>query len=261
MTVLDLSPTVDDGSIAELLGAKGDHRIGVCIPARNEAATIGAVVQVVDGLHRIGLVDEIVVVDDGSSDTTCREAQAAGAVVVASPCGPGKGQALQCAVAATDANLLVFLDADVTNFSARYVTDLLPPLLTNPLVQLVKPTYGRPLHGRVGEGGRVTELLARPLLRRLFPELAAAVGQPLAGECAVRRSALDQLVLADGYGIEIGLLLDVYRGYGLDAIVDVDLGVRVHRNRPLNELRRHADDILAAVLARTSAFAVTDRAP
>lgn len=250
----DLSATVDLGGAAELLAVKASHRIGVCIPARNEGATIVGVVGVVDALREAGLVDEVVVVDDGSTDATGRQAQAAGATVVASPRGPGKGQALECAVAASSADVLVFLDADVINFSARYVTELLHPLLKNPLVQLVKPTYHRPMDGRIGEGGRVTELLARPLLRHLFPELAAVVSQPLAGECAVRRSVLDQLVLADGYGIEMGLLLDIYRRCGLDAIVEVDLGVRVHRNRPLHELRQHADDILAAVLARTLNF-------
>lgn len=126
------------------------------------------------------------------------------------PRGPGRGQALSAAVAATDADILVFLDADVINFSERFVTALLKPLLTDEIVQRVKAAYRRPLRGRADEGGRVTELLARPLLRHFIPELSA-VGQPLAGESGVRRQALDGLVLAAGYGIEIGLLIDVYR--------------------------------------------------
>lgn len=254
MSILDLPAAVDGGCLAAVRAAKAGQRIGVCIPARDEAGTIGGVLEVVGRLRRAGLVDEVVVVDDGSSDATGREARSAGVTVVPSPRGPGKGQALECAVAATDAPLLVFLDADVTNFSPRYVTGLIAPLLSDQRVQLVKATYGRPLEGRVGEGGRVTELLARPLLRRWFPALADAVAQPLSGECAVRRDVLDHVVLADGYGIELGLLLDVYGRYGLEAIVEVDLGVRVHRNRPLSELRPHADDVLDAVLARAPAL-------
>lgn len=254
MTLLGLPTGLNDGPVESLLAAKAAQRIGVCIPARDEARTIAGVLEVVGHLRQVGLVDEVVVVDDGSSDATVQKARSAGATVVSSPNGPGKGQALRCAVAATDASLLVFLDADVTNFTARFVTDLLAPLLHLPSVQLVKAAYRRPLEGRVGEGGRVTELLARPLLRRWFPDLADAVAQPLAGECAVRREVLDQVVLADGYGIEIGLLLDVFCRYGLDAIAEADLGVRVHRNRPLRELCPHTDDVLAAVLARVSAL-------
>jgi glucosyl-3-phosphoglycerate synthase len=253
VTMRGLAAGAEGSPVHSVLAAKGAHRVGVCIPARDEAGTIGGVLEVVGRLRQVGLVDEVIVVDDASADATARKARSAGARVVPNPNGPGKGQALRCAVAATDASLLVFLDADVTNFNARYVTDLLAPLLHDPSVQLVKATYRRPLDGRVGEGGRVTELLARPLLRRWFPDLAAAVAQPLAGECAVRRDALDEVALADGYGIEIALLIDVFYRYGLKAIVEADLGVRVHRNRPLHELRPHTDDVLAAVLARVPA--------
>ena len=237
-------------SVQALIVAKGVQRIGVCIPARDEESTIGNVVDVVVPLGDAGLVDDVVVVDDGSRDTTALEAAAAGARVIESVHGPGKGQALRAALAATDADLLVFLDADVTNFSDRFVIDLVAPLLHDPTIQLVKARYRRPLDGRSGEGGRVNELLARPLLRRFFPPLAS-VAQPLAGECAIRRTALDDLVLADGYGIEIGLLIDVYRRFGRSAITEADLGERIHRNRPLHELRPHADEVLAAVLDRT----------
>jgi glucosyl-3-phosphoglycerate synthase len=235
--------------VEALVAAKGGQRIGVCIPARNEAATIASVVEVADRLRELGLVDELLVVDDGSEDATASEARATGASVVASPPGPGKGEALRTAVTATDSEIVVFLDADVTNFSSRFVTDLVAPLLHNPRTQLVKATYRRSLDGRPGEGGRVNELVARPLLRRFFPQLATLT-QPLAGECAVRRAALDDLTLAGGYGVEIGLVIDVYLRYGLAAIGEVDLGERIHRNRPLRELRPHADDVLAAVLAR-----------
>lgn len=236
-------------AIADLVALKADRRLAVCIPARNEAATIGRVVSAARQLHGAGLVDELVVVDDGSSDATGARAAAAGATVVTSSAGPGKGQALTGAVEATEAGILVFLDADVTNLFPGFITALIAPLLADDTIQLVKAAYRRPLHGRPDEGGRVTELLARPLLRRFFPELTP-VSQPLAGECAVRRSALDGVTLADGYGCEVGLLIDIHRRHGLDAIAEVQLGERVHRNRPLLDLRPHADDVLDAVLTR-----------
>lgn len=250
MTVLEANRSRADRLKLEPLAAgKRDQSIAVCIPARDEASTIGSIAATVIGLHALGLVDEVVVVDDASTDDTAGRARTEGATVVASANGPGKGQALAAAVAATDAEILVFLDADVTNFSARFVINLVAPLLTNDRVQLAKATYRRPLDGIPDEGGRVTELLARPLLRRFFPELAP-LAQPLAGECAVRRTALDGLTLTDGYGIEIGLLIDLYRRYGRAAIAEVDLGDRAHRNRPLHDLRTHADDVLAAVADR-----------
>lgn len=247
MTVLEAARARTHGDeLDELIAAKGDQRVAVCIPARNEASTIANIAATVQGLHALGLVDEVVVVDDGSIDDTPSRARAEGAVVVPSLGGPGKGQALATATASTKSEILVFLDADVTNFSARFVIDLVAPLILDPSVQLAKATYRRPLHGVREEGGRVTELLARPLLRRFFPDLAT-ITQPLAGECALRRTALDELTLAVGYGVEIGLLIDTYRTYGRSAIVEVDLGERIHRNRPLRELRGHADDVLAAV--------------
>jgi glucosyl-3-phosphoglycerate synthase len=227
--------------------------VAVCLPARNEAATIGAIVRSVAGLRDAGAVDDLVVVDDASTDATAAIARAAGARVVSTDGGPGKGQALRRAVAETTADVLVFLDADVVNFTPRYVTALISALVADPGLKLVKGAYGRPLHGRPGEGGRVTELLARPLLERFFPELVT-VTQPLSGECALTRDLAERLCFDDGYGIEIGVLIDTYLAYGRRAIAEVDLGDdRVHRNRPLHELTVHARDVLAAVLARTGA--------
>lgn len=252
MTVLATASRVPSsamGEVAALLDAKAAQRVAVCIPARNEAATIEAIVEIVLCLQERNLVDEVIVVDDASEDDTAALADARGARVLSSVGGPGKGQALSTAVASTDADVLVFLDADVTNFSAHFVTNLLASLLADVSVKLVKAAYRRPWHGRADEGGRVTELLARPMLRRYFPGLADLV-QPLAGECAIRRAALDGIDLADGYGIEIGLLIDIHRRFGRTAITEADLGERVHRNRPLHELQPHADDIIAAVLDR-----------
>ncbi|MDQ4089117.1 MAG: glucosyl-3-phosphoglycerate synthase [Actinomycetota bacterium] len=228
-------------------------RVSVCIPAHNEAATVAGVVAPVvaalDGPEP--LIDEVIVVDDCSLDGTGPIAEAFGARVVRRHAGPGKGSAMADAVAATTGDIVVFLDADVRNFTLQFVTRLVEPLLVDEELMLVKGTYLRADNDGAG-GGRVTELLARPLLRRLVPELAF-VRQPLAGEVAVRRDALQGLVLEPGYGVEIGMLIDVARRFGPAAITQVDLGERVHRNRPLAELAGQADEVLAAVLARTGA--------
>jgi glucosyl-3-phosphoglycerate synthase len=222
----------------------------VCIPARNEAATIAGVVSpVVTALAGPDpLVDEVIVVDDGSSDATGALARAFGAHVVRRDGRPGKGAAMAEAVRVATGDIVVFVDADVSNFSLRFVTGLVEPLLADAAIAMVKGTYRRPANGGAG-GGRVTELLARPLLRQLVPDLAF-VRQPLAGEVAVRREALRGLALEPGYGVEIGMLIDVARRFGAAAVAQVDLGERVHRNRPLHELAGQADEVLAAVLSR-----------
>ena len=226
--------------------------VSVCIPARNEAATVADVVgplvrALVTGAR---LVEEVVVADDGSTDATAAAAEAAGARVVRRAGAPGKGLAMAEAAAAATGDLIVFLDADVRNFAPHFVTRLLRPLLEGPeALVLVKAAYRRPLKGVDGEGGRVTELVARPLIERLFPDLAF-VAQPLAGEVAIRRRALDQLVLEPGYGVEIGMLVDVALRFGVGAIAQVDLGHRVHRNRPLRELADQSRQVVAAVLDR-----------
>lgn len=225
--------------------------VSVCIPARDEAATVADVVRtLVDTLVRgCALVDEVLVADDGSSDGTGAAAAEAGARVLRRSGPPGKGCAMADAAGATTGDLVVFLDADVRNFGPHFVSGLLAPLLVDETVVLVKGAYRRPLNGVADEGGRVTELLARPLLGRLFPDLAF-LAQPLAGEVAIRRSALAPLVLEPGYGVEIGMLIDVGRRFGPSAIVQVDLGDRVHRNRPLGELVGQARDVVAAMLDR-----------
>lgn len=225
--------------------------VSVCIPARDEAATIaGVVAPIVDlacGVHR--LVDEVIVADDGSMDGTGDLAADLGARVLRRTAPPGKGAAMAEAARAARGDVVVFVDADVRNFGPHFVTGLLEPLLVDPTKALVKGAYRRPGDGGPAEGGRVTELLARPLLRRLFPELAF-VRQPLAGEVAIRRHVLDRLELEPGYGVEIGMLIDVALRYGPASIAQVDLGERVHRNRPLAQLAGQADEVLAAVLDR-----------
>ncbi len=224
--------------------------ISVIVPARNAAATIS------DTLTALVRQDtdasyEVIVVDDGSTDATGDIARDLGAHVVRRAGSPGKGAAMAAGAHAATGDVVVFVDADGRNFGLHFVTALVEPLELDPAVVLVKATYRRPGDDGCG-GGRVTELLARPLLRRLFPELAF-LRQPLAGEVAIRREALDDLVLEPGYGVEIGMLIDVARRFGPAAIAQVDLGQRTHRNRPLAELAGQADEVLAAVLTRTGA--------
>jgi glucosyl-3-phosphoglycerate synthase len=241
---------------AALAAVRGERSISVCIPARNEAATIGPIVRTIvteltAGGGGVPLVDEVVVVDDGSTDDTGLLASRAGARVVSGDtAGGGKGQAMRVALREAEGDLIAFVDGDVTNFGSPFVTGLLGPLLTDDSVTVVKGFYQRPLHGEPDGGGRVTELMARPVIDLLFPALVV-VRQPLAGETAAPRWVFEKCTLADGYAVELALLVDVVSYFGVETIAQVDLGVRVHRNRPLSELRPQATDILAAALARS----------
>ena len=242
-----------------LLAQKGDHLISVCIPARNEEATVGTIVASIRNHlanNEVRLVDEIVVMDDRSTDTTAQTARSQGARVVAvddvlPEAGPsrGKGNVLWKSVAACYGDLIVWIDADLTSFTPSCVTGLLGPLLADPDVAMVKGYFERPEIGGTG-GGRTTELMARPLLATLFPHLNS-VRQPLGGEYASRRSILEQVRFNTGYGVETGLLIDIANLVGLDRLAQVDLGVRVHRNRPLNELSVQAMETLHAALHRS----------
>ncbi|MFC0082499.1 glucosyl-3-phosphoglycerate synthase [Aciditerrimonas ferrireducens] len=236
--------------------AKVGRRVSVVVPARDEAPTVGQVVRALEGLRRgsrsvPALVDEVLVVDDGSQDATAQVAEEAGAQVVRSPRPQGKGGAMRLGVAASSGDLCVFLDADLREFDPLIVAGLLRPLLEDRGVWLVKPRYDRTLGGRSGEGGRVTELTAKPLLALLFPELLA-VDQPLAGETAAPRAVLETLGLAEGYAVEVALLIDVASRAGLEALAEVDLGRRVHRNRPLAELRPQAEEVARTILQRAA---------
>jgi glucosyl-3-phosphoglycerate synthase len=240
---------------AKVLEAKAGRTVSVCIPARDEGSTVGSVVRAVvqpflASAGGNGLVDEVIVLDDGSTDDTAEQAEDAGARVVRGhEPGGGKGQAMAAALAASTGDLVVFLDADVANTTPAFVTGMLGPLLFFDDVALVKGFYTRPLHGEPTGGGRVTELVARPILELLFPDLSA-VRQPLAGETAAQRRVFEKVGFADGYGVELGLLIDVARHLGASSLAQVDLGVRIHRNRPLDELRPQATDVLRAALAR-----------
>ena len=233
-----------------LAEAKGGRRVTVCLPARDEEGTVGAIVASLTaalGGH-LSLVDEVVVVDDGSSDGTAAAALAAGARVVYTG-GVGKGRAMWTGLVESHGDVVVFCDADVRNFSPCFVVGLLGPLLASDGVGFVKGFYDRPLEGSPRQGGRVTELLAKPVLRALFPQLSGVV-QPLAGECAGQRQVLEKVPFVEGYGVDVALLVDVATRFGLGAVAQVDLGRRVHRNRPLEELVPQADAVLAALLSR-----------
>ncbi|HEY3610471.1 MAG TPA: glucosyl-3-phosphoglycerate synthase [Pseudonocardiaceae bacterium] len=246
-------------TVSELLRAKGSRTVSVVLPALDEEATVGGVVRSV--LPLLGsVVDECVVVDSGSTDRTASVAAAAGARVVhrgdvlpeLAP-RPGKGEVLWRSIAATSGDVLVFLDSDLVDPAPGFVTALLGPILRVPAVQLVKGFYRRPLRLESAEvgtgGGRVTELLARPLLATLRPELAGVI-QPLGGEYAVTREFAESVPFAAGYGVEIGLLLDAHTRFGLDGLAQVNLGVRKHRNRSLLQLGVMARQILGTALAR-----------
>jgi glucosyl-3-phosphoglycerate synthase len=232
-------------------------RVSVCIPARDEAATVGAVVSTIvrSLVDPTGLVDEIVVVDDHSSDATAAVAAAAGARVVDAASvladhgeGHGKGEALWKSLHESTGDLVVWVDADIVDFDPGFVVGMLGPLVVDPTVDFVKGHYHRPEANGVG-GGRVTELLARPLLSLYFPELAE-VAQPLAGEYAGRRTLLEQLPFVVGYGVDVALLIDAVRLVGIDHVAQVDLGVRHHRNRTLDELGPQALAVGQAILDR-----------
>ncbi|HTV11873.1 MAG TPA: glucosyl-3-phosphoglycerate synthase [Acidimicrobiales bacterium] len=236
--------------VMEAKAARG-ATISVCIPAFNEEATIGDVVSCIgeDLMSRHHLVDELLVVDDGSTDATAKEAETAGATVLSLAVTSGKGEAMRQGLLATSGDIVMYCDGDIYDFSARFVLGLTGPLLTEPGTALVKGAYRRPLDGQVGEGGRVTELVAKPLIGLYFPELSA-LRQPLAGEAAAWRGVLSGLTYEDGYGVELGMLIDVAREYGPDAIAESDLGERRHRNRPLAELAPQAATVMRVGLQR-----------
>jgi glucosyl-3-phosphoglycerate synthase len=241
--------TRDDFDLARVTRLKGETTVAVVVPAKNESATVGAVLDAV--LAHPELIDELVVVNDYSVDDTSTVANHHGAQVVKLDGPSGKGESMRAGLAATNAELVVFLDADVINTTSEFVPRLIQPLLERPDIQLVKGYYERPLHNMPTGGGRVNELAARPILSLLYPGLGE-IRQPLAGETAGRRSAYEAITLEKAYGVEIALLIDIAREFGVHSLAQVDLGVRRHRNRPLEELRPMSMDVLRAALKRYS---------
>ncbi|WP_369145648.1 glucosyl-3-phosphoglycerate synthase [Streptomyces sp. R44] len=257
--------SVTDRPLERILAAKRNTTVSVVLPALNEEATVGDIVSVIRRelmTESVPLVDELVVIDSGSTDRTAEVAAAAGARVVARdailpriPTVPGKGEVLWRSLMATSGDVVCFVDADLRDFSADFVTGIVGPLLTDPDVEFVKAMYDRPFgtefdglaSGKTpGQGGRVTELVARPLLNLHWPQLAGFV-QPLGGEYAARRSLLERLPFPVGYGVELGLLVDALHTVGLDALAQVDVGVRKHRHQDGQALGR-----MAAAIYRTA---------
>ena len=242
----------------QLLAAK--HRLGVTvsviIPARNEQRTISGVVGSIAAalVARVPLVDELIVMDSDSTDDTAAVAARAGAVVYrtaevlpAAGSFPGKGEALWKSLLVSKGDLMVFVDADLTRWGPHFVSGLLGPLLTDDGVQLVKGFYTRVWTENDGsastEGGRVTELVARPLISLWWPGLAGVV-QPLAGEWAARRTLMESLSIPVGYGVELATLMDTVAAHGLDAVAQVDLGSRGHRHQANHDLALMAAELL-----------------
>lgn len=244
-----------------VLAAKGGRRVTVCVPARDEEPTVGDVIATVRSelMGDVPVVDELIVVDDGSRDATAAEAASAGARVLRTdsvlpdhPAGPGKGQALWRGVHASTGDVVAFCDADLIGFDPAFVLGLVGPLLADPALALVKGAYERSLHDRPGEGGRVTELTARPLIALLHPALAP-LAQPLAGEYAARRDVLESVPFVGGYGVDLGLVIDVAARYGVDSLAQCDLGSRRHRHRSLGELSAQAVAVAQVALERSGA--------
>ncbi len=245
---------------AERIAAERRQSISVCLPARECAQTVGPIVEELNALREAGAVDEVVVIDAGSLDGTAEIARAAGARVLQEAellpeFGPvlGKGDAMWRALGGVQGELVCFLDADTEDFSRHFATGLLGPLVCEPQVSFVKAFYRRPMEGSAdppGEGGgRVNHLTARPALALFYPELEG-VRQPLAGEMAARRELLESVPFATGYGVEIAMLIDVWRTVGLDGMAQVDLDEHRNPHQPLSALTGMARTVLATVARR-----------
>lgn len=247
---------VDDCALDLLLEAKAGRTVSVCIPCRDEAATIGPLVSMVRHalMRRVPLVDELLVLDDRSTDDTALVAASAGATVIpiddvhlVHGVGHGKGNVLWASLAVSKGDFVVWMDGDVTSFQTDWIAKLLAPLVDDDTVALVKATFHRPT--QLGGGGRTTELVTRPMMSLFYPQLTG-LHQPLAGEYAGRREVLEQLPFVQGWGVEIAMLIDIAERYGAEAIAQVDLGIREHRHRSLHALSVQAAEVMATMLGR-----------
>lgn len=247
---------------------KQDLKISLCLPTLNEESTIGKEVIIFKSelMTRYPLLDEIAVIDSGSEDNTLEVASEFGAdVYLADDILPnleqkkGKGENLWKAIYQLEGDIIVYVDADIKNIHPRFAYGLIAPLIYREEVQYVKAFYDRPLafsdSVRPSGGGRVTEILIRPLFSLFFPELTAII-QPLSGEYAVRRNVLEEIPFPIGYGVETSHLLDVYHQHGLDAFAQTDLDQRVHRNQSTRSLGKMAFGLLQTFLSRAKELGV-----
>ncbi len=236
--------------------------ISLCLPALNEEKTIGQEIVILKAelADRYPLLDEIAVIDSGSTDRTCEIAASFGADVYVSSehlteqgNQPGKGENLWKALYLLTGDIIVYVDADIKNIHPRFVYGLVGPLIQDPDVHYVKAFYDRPIASSGGlrptGGGRVTEILIRPLFSLFYPELAAIL-QPLSGEYAGRRSILEQIPFPVGYGVETAMLIDIYERLGLYAFAQTDLDRRIHRNQETIALGRMAFGVLRTFMSR-----------
>ena len=236
--------------------------ISLCLPTLNEEKTIGQEIVILKAelIDHYPLLDEIAVVDSGSTDQTCEIAASFGAdVYIASEHLPeegnhrGKGENLWKALYVLSGDIIVYVDTDIKNIHPRFVYGLVGPLIQDPEVHYVKAFYDRPLAFSGGlrptGGGRVTEILIRPLFSLFYPELAAIL-QPLSGEYAGRRSILEQISFPVGYGVETAMLIDIYQRLGLYAFAQTDLDRRIHRNQETIALGRMAFGVLRTFMSR-----------
>jgi glucosyl-3-phosphoglycerate synthase len=242
---------------AQRIARERELSVSVCLPARECAATVGQIVRTLSRLRAQGAIDEIAVVDAASRDGTARVAESAGASVyqeseLLPELGPvlGKGDAMYRALSVLEGELVCYLDADTRRLGSHFATGLLGPLVCERDVSFVKAFYRRPLGaGKREGGGRVNHLTARPALALFYPELAG-VRQPLAGEVAARKDLLQELPFATGYGVEIAMLIDVWRAHGLREIAQVDLDEHRNHHQSLAALVPMAETVLATIARR-----------
>lgn len=252
---------------------KQNLSISLCIPTLNEEKTIGKEIIIFKSelMDRYPLLDEIAVIDSGSTDETVSVASNFGAdVFLASEIllglepKRGKGENLWKAIYQLKGDIIVYVDADIKNIHPRFVTGLVAPLIYDPVIHYVKAFYDRPLAFSQGirpsGGGRVTEILTRPLFSLFFPELTAII-QPLSGEYAVRRNVLERIPFPIGYGVETSHLIDVYHQWGMSAFGQTDLDQRVHRNQATRDLGKMSFGILQTFLRRAQSLGIVDKLP
>lgn len=252
---------------------KQNIKISLCLPALNEESTIGKEIVIFRSelMNRFPLIDELAVIDSGSTDKTRETAASFGAdVYLASDILPeegvrrGKGENLWKAIYQLHGDIIVYVDSDIRNIHARFAYALIAPLLYHPNIKYMKAFYERPMAYaggiRPSGGGRVTEILVRPLFSLFFPDLTKII-QPLSGEYAVRRDVLEAIPFPTGYGVETSHLIDVYCKWGLDALGQSDLGTRIHYNQPTIALGKMSFGILKAFLRRAEGLNIISGLP
>lgn len=248
-------------------------KISLCIPTLNEEKTIGKEIVILKSelMERYSLIDEFAVIDSGSEDKTLEVAASFGAdTYLAAEILPeegdkrGKGENLWKAIYQLEGDIIIYVDADIKNIHPRFVTGIVAPLIQNDTIKYCKAFYDRPMAYSTGirssGGGRVTEILIRPLFSLFFPELTALI-QPLSGEFAVRREVLERIPFPIGYGVETAHILDVYHEWGLEALGQCDLDQRVHRNQSTNALGKMSFGILQTFINRLKSYGMVDKLP